>query len=190
MPYSTSITGCTLSNGLELTGCTKNNVGGINKIYLAALKDVEGNAVYSSSTGEITDLGTGYNYFIFDVVKETSSWNETVTANVQNGTMSFVPSVALVINKLDTEKRNLIHLLAVSLLVAIVEDNNGNYIMLGREKGLDVTALEMGSGTANADRNGATITMTGAERLPSAFLDAAAVTDLLGATPGTGLATY
>jgi hypothetical protein len=178
MPYSSSITGCTLSGGLELTGCTKNNVGGVDKIYIATYKDTEGQVIYSSSTGEITDLGTGYTWNIFDVVKETSSWGETVTANVQNGTMSYVPTVSLVMNKLDTEKRNLIHLLSVSLVVAIVKDNNNNYIMLGRQKGLDVTGLEMGSGVANADRNGATVTFTGAEAIPSAFLDSAAVTDL------------
>lgn len=178
MPYSSSITGCTISGGLNLTGCTKNNVGGVDKIYLATYKDTEAQVVYSSSTGEITDLGTGYTWNIFDVVKETSSWSETVTANVQNGTMSYVPTVSLVMNKLDTEKRNLIHLLSVSLVVAIVKDNNGKFIMLGRQKGLDVTALEMGSGVANADRNGATITFTGAEGIPSAFLSAAAETDL------------
>lgn len=178
MPYSNAITGCTLSGGLELTGCTKNNVGGLQKIYLATYKDTEAQVIYSSATGEITDLGTGYTWNIFDVVKETSSFSETVTANVQNGTMSYVPVVSLVMNKLDTDKRNLIHLMSVSLVVAIAEDNNGNFIMLGREKGLDVTGLEMGSGVANADRNGATVTFTGAEPKPSAFLSAAAITDL------------
>ena len=38
MPYINSITGCTLSAGLNLTGCTKDNVGGIDK-HVISLKD-------------------------------------------------------------------------------------------------------------------------------------------------------
>ena len=175
---------CLLTGGYELTGCTKNNVGGLHKIYIANWKDVEANVTYDDTTGEITALGTGYDWFIFDLVKETSSWVENVTANIQNGTVAFTPSVTLVMNKLTTAQRNLVSMLATTLLTVIAEDNNGNYVMLGRIKGLDVTAVDMGSGTANADRNGVSITMTGAESKASAFLDASSVTAL------AGLATY
>ena len=175
---------CLLVNGYELTGCTKDNVGGLNKIYIANWKDVEANVTYNDTTGEVTGLGTGYDWYIFDLVKETSSWSESVTANVQNGTLSFIPSVVLVMNKLTTDQRNLVAMMATTLLSVIAEDNNGNLIMLGRVKGLDVTALEMGSGTANGDRNGVTVTMTGAEPKASAFLDASSVTAL------ASLATY
>jgi len=179
---------CLISNGYELTGCTKDNVGGLNKIYIANWKDVDTHVVYSGSTGEIATLGSGYDWFAFDLVKETSSWVENVAVNVQNGTLSFTPSVTLVMNKLTTDQRNLVSMLATTLLTVIAEDNNGNLIMLGRVKGLDVTTLEMGSGTANADRNGVSITMTGAENVSSAFLSTAAVAELL--PIGTGLATY
>lgn len=176
---------CLITSGYDLSGiCSKENVGGLDKIYIANWSDIQGQVAYDNATGEIDALGTGYNWFTFDLVKETSGFVENITANVQNGTLSFQPQVTLVMNKLDTDKRNLIAMLSTGLLVVIAKDNNDNYLMLGRVKGLDVTAMDMGSGTANADRNGVVLTLTGSEPKVSAFLDAASIAAL------PALATY
>jgi hypothetical protein len=82
-------------------------------------------------------------------------------------------------NKLDTAKRNLIQMLATGLLIAVVKDNNGKYWMSGFSKGLDVTAVETSTGTALGDRNGSTVTMTGAEIYPMAELSSGAVAQML-----------
>lgn len=185
MPLNTN---CFLTEGLELTGCTKSNVGGVETVYFANFKQlVPGGAaankfVYDgTTTGEITAITglTGTTFYQFDTVKETSSLAEAINVNVQNGTLSFVPTVSLVMNKLTTEKRNLIHMLATGLMIAVVKDNNGIYWMAGYNKGLDVTAVESGTGTALGDRNGATVTLTGAENLPIAALSSGAVTQML-----------
>jgi hypothetical protein len=180
---------CILSEGLNLTGCTKDNTGGVSQVIFANFKDaVTGSTTnpngfaYSSTTGEITGVTTSgaaaADWYIFDTVKETSSLAEAVAVNVQNGTMSFTPTVTLVMNKMNTQKRNLIHMLALGTLIAVVKDNNDTYWMCGFRKGLDVTAVDNNTGTALGDRNGSTITLTGAEPLPMAALSAAAVTQL------------
>ena len=188
MPLNTN---CFLTQGLELTGCTKSNIGGVESIFIANFKQLVpgGGAankfVYDdATTGQITAITglTGDTFFQFDTVKETSSLAEAINVNVQNGTLSFVPTISLVMNKLDTEKRNLIHMLATGLLIGVVKDNNGKYWMAGFTKGLDVTAVEAGTGTALGDRNGATITMTGAEIYPIAELSSGAVTQMLALT--------
>jgi hypothetical protein len=184
MPYIVS--GCTLSEGLNLTGCTKDNTGGVEQVIFANFKDVvpagsPTGFTYDSTTGEVTNVVTGAtasDWYIFDTVKETSSLAEAIAVNVQNGTISFTPTVSLVMNKLNTQKRNLIHMLALGLLVAVVKDNNGTYWMVGQKKGLDVTAVDNNTGTALGDRNGSTVTLTGAESLPMAALSAAAVNQL------------
>jgi hypothetical protein len=179
---------CILSEGLNLTGCTKDNTGGVSQVIFANFKDaVTGSTTnpngfsYSSTTGEITGITTGAtasDWYIFDTVKETSSLAEAVAVNVQNGTMSFTPTVSLVMNKMNTQKRNLIHMLALGTLIAVVKDNNDTYWMVGFRKGLDVTAVDNNTGTALGDRNGSTLTITGAEPLPMAALSAAAVAQL------------
>jgi hypothetical protein len=180
---------CILSEGLNLTGCTKDNSGGVSQVIFANFKDaVTGDTSnpngfgYSSTTGEITGVTTSgaaaADWYIFDTVKETSSLAEAVAVNVQNGTIAFTPTVTLVMNKLNTQKRNLIHMLALGLLVAVVKDNNGIAWMVGFRKGLDVTAVDNNTGTAIGDRNGSTITLTGSEPIPMAALSAAALTQL------------
>jgi hypothetical protein len=182
-----SITNCTLSEGLNLTGCTKNNSGGVSEVYFANYKAVITGGTgtekftYDSTTGEVTAIvtgGTAASYYLFDTVKETSALAEAVAVNVQNGTIAFNPTITLVMNKLDTQKRNLIHMLALGLLIAVVKDNNDTYWMVGFKKGLDVTAVDSNTGTAIGDRNGSTITLTGSEPLPMAKLSSAAVAQL------------
>jgi hypothetical protein len=162
---------CEVIQGRQLAGCVKNNVGGIKRVYIANHADVasttiEDGTLYTGSTvDQIVDItmATGTTFFIFDTVKETSSFTQSIEANIQNGTLSFVPTVELIFNKLDAPTRNLIQMLSVSLLDIIILDSNDNLWYMGRVNGMDLTAAEMTSGVAQADRNGSTLTFTGAE---------------------------
>jgi hypothetical protein len=60
--------------------------------------------------------------------------------------------------------RNEILLLAKNNLMAVVEDANGKYWLLGKSNGLDLTGGNSGSGTAQGDRNGYTLTFSGGEK--------------------------
>jgi hypothetical protein len=166
-----SISTCLISEGRQLTGCQKNNVGGIKAVFIANHAEVTGTtletgSVYTGSTVEQVvsiAMATGKKFWKFDTVKETSSFTQSTTANIQNGTLSFVPTVSLIFNKLDAASRNIIQMLALSLMDVIVLDSNDKLWYLGRVNGMDLTAAEMGSGVAQGDRNGSTLTLTGAE---------------------------
>lgn len=182
---------CEVIQGRQLAGCIKNNVGGIKRVYIANHADVastviEDGTIYTGSTvDQIVDItmGSGDKFFIFDTVKETSSFTQTIESNVQNGTLSFSPTVELIFNKLDAPTRNLIQMLSVSLVDIMVLDSNDNLWYLGRVNGMDLTAAEMGSGVAQADRNGSTLTFTGAEpeSLRNVFLGADSIITISGA---------
>jgi hypothetical protein len=172
---------CEIIQGRALVGCTKNNVGGIRKVFIANHADVasttiEDGTIYTGSTVDqvvnIT-MKSAKKFFIFDTVKETSSFTQTIESNTQNGTLSFVPTVELIFNKLDADARNLIQMLAVSLVDIIVLDSNNTYWYMGRVNGMDLTAAEMTSGVAQVDRNGSVLTFTGAEpeSLRSIYID-------------------
>lgn len=192
------INDCLIQSGLNLTGCTKNNVGGVSEIFFANYKDLiptgsgSEEFVYDdTTTGEITAITGATPFYRYDCVKETSSLSEAVAVNVQNSTIAFTPTITFVANKMTTESRNLVYLLSLGLLIAVVKDNNtdaanpeGNYWMVGFKRGLDVTAVENATGTALGDRNGHSITVTGNEPVPMARLSSAAVAQLV------ALATY
>ena len=166
-----SIANCLISEGRQLSGCQKNNVGGIKKVYIANHIEVTGTtietgAIYTGSTDEMVvdiAMASGKFFYTFDTVKETSSFTQTINANIQNGTLSFVPTVSLIFNKLEAATRNIIQMLATSVCDIIVLDSNDKLFYIGRVNGMDLTAAEMGSGVAQADRNGSTLTFTGAE---------------------------
>lgn len=166
-----SLLNCEIIEGRQLTGCVKSNVGGIETVYIANHNDIdtiviEDGTVFTGSTvDQIVDIQmkAGKDFFIFDTVKNTSSYTQTIEANVQNGTLSFIPTVELIFNKLDAQTRNLIQLLSVSLVDIIVKDSNANYFYFGRQRGMDLTSAEMTSGVENLDRNGSVLTFTGSE---------------------------
>jgi hypothetical protein len=166
-----SIANCLIAEGRQLTGCQKSNIGGIKKVYIANHIEVTGTTIetgviYTGSTDEMIvdiEMATSKKFYTFDTVKETSSFSQTVNANIQNGSLSFVPTVSLIFNKLEASTRNIIQMLATSLVDVIILDNNDKLFYMGRVNGMDLTAAEMGSGVAQVDRNGSTLTFTGAE---------------------------
>ena len=166
-----SIANCLIAEGRQVQGCVKNNVGGIKKVYIAnhtevAATEIEDGTIYTGSTEEmVTEITmvTGKKYWTFDTVKETSSFSQTINANIQNGTLSFVPTVSLIFNKLEASTRNIIQMLATSLVDVIVLDSNNKLWYIGRVNGMDLTSASMNSGVAQADRNGSELVFTGAE---------------------------
>ena len=120
----------------------------------------------TAAAGIVTAItkAAGKKFYKYDLAKETSAFTETFTSSVQNGTFFYAQELSVVLNKLQTNVRNEILLLAQNNLLAIAEDKNGAYWLLGRLNGLDVTGGTAESGTASGDRSGYTITFTGQEK--------------------------
>lgn len=120
------------------------------------------------SAGVVTVTPVGNAFWKYEQLKETSSLTETINSNVQNGTVYYTPEVVVVLSKLDTAKRNEIQLLAQNRLVAIIETNDEtpSYFVVGCTTGLEVTAGTSASGTAYADLQGYSITLSGMEAAP------------------------
>jgi hypothetical protein len=65
---------------------------------------------------------------------------------------------------LQANTRNEILLLAQNTLVAVVGDNNGKYWYLGKVSGINMSAGNGATGTANGDRSGYTLTFSASEK--------------------------
>jgi hypothetical protein len=59
--------------------------------------------------------------------------------------------------------RNEILLLAQNTLMAVVQDANNKYWLLGKLNGIDLTGGNAATGTAATDRSGYTLTFSGSE---------------------------
>ena len=151
---------CSLTSGYVLD--CKDSLGGIVDVMFMASGDLTS---YTEASGVVTAItkGAGKKFFKYALVKGTSSLTENINASVENGTIFYQQELTMIINKLQVAVRNELLLLAKNLLVAIVHDSNDIYWIIGLKNGIDITAGNAGTGTAQGDRSGYTLTFTGKE---------------------------
>jgi hypothetical protein len=151
---------CALTQGYALD--CRDSLGGIVEVYFTEAANV---TTTTQASGVITDLtkAAGKRFWKYALVKDTSMFNQTMTASVANGTVFYGQELQIILNKLQTNTRNELLLLAQNSLVAVAKDSNGIYWYLGKTRGIDMTANEASTGTAQGDRSGFTLTFSGSE---------------------------
>lgn len=152
---------CALTQGYTLD--CKDSLGGIKALWLIAHANVSSVTEASGIVSAITKA-SGKVFYKYELVKNTGALTETITASVENGSVYYAQELSVVLNKLQANTRNEILLLAKNTLMAVVQDSNDKYWLLGRYTGLDVTGGTAATGTAQGDRNGYTLTFTGGEK--------------------------
>lgn len=152
---------CALTQGYTLD--CKDSLGGIKAVWLIAHANVASVTEASGIVSAITKA-SGKVFYKYELVKNTGALTETITASVENGTVFYAQELSIVLNKLQANTRNEILLLAKNTLMAVVQDANDKYWLLGRYTGLDVTGGTAATGTAQGDRSGYTLTFTGGEK--------------------------
>ncbi len=162
---------CPLTQGFILD--CKESVGGIKSVRFVEFDNVSSIA-YAAGVATLTMVASK-KFWKYAQVRETSSFTETITANVQNGTIFYSQELSVILNKLAAATRNEILLLAKNRLMAIVEDMNGSFWLLGAKNGLDITGGNSATGTASGDRNGYTLTFQAMEADPIWSVSSAAI---------------
>ncbi len=171
---------CALTQGYSLD--CRDSLGGIVEVYFTEAANV---TATTEASGVITALtkAAGKRFWKYSLVKDTSMFNQTLNASVANGTVFYAQELQIILNKLQTNTRNELLLLAQNSLVAVVKDSNGIYWYLGKTRGIDLTANAASTGTAQGDRSGFTLTFTGSE--PALAPSVTSVIALALETPGS-----
>ncbi len=152
---------CALTQGYTLD--CRESLGGIKAVWLIAHANVSSVTEASGIVSAITKAA-GKVFYKYELVKNTGALTETITASVENGTVFYAQEMSIVLNKLQANTRNEILLLAKNTLMAVVQDANDKYWLVGRYTGLDVTGGTAATGTAQGDRSGYTLTFSGGEK--------------------------
>lgn len=152
---------CALTQGYTLD--CKDSLGGIKAVWLIAHGNVTTVTEASGIVSAITK-SAGKVFYKYELVKNTGSLTETITTSVENGTVFYAQELSIVLNKLQANTRNEILLLAQNTLMAVVQDANDKYWLLGRVAGLDITGGTATTGTATGDRSGYALTFSGNEK--------------------------
>lgn len=175
---------CDIANG-RLEAC-KEGVSGLDAIYIinygtynpdpvALGGDVTYDATYTDLITQITNVGTVYKYEL----KGANSFEQAIQTSRDNGTTFFESTLTVQLKKQDVVTHKTIKLLAYGRPNIIVRTRANEFFIAGLQRGCDVTAGTVSSGTAMGDFNGYSLTFMGMENVPANFLDCSSEADLL-----------
>lgn len=157
---------CNVSNGRVLP--CKSAVGGLKNIFFGPYSDVT--AALSPSSGSIT-LNQTVSFYKYEI-KGNSSLETTINSSRENGTTFYESALNVTLTYLDVATQEQIKLLVHGRPQIVVEDYNGNYFLIGKDHGCEVTGGTIVTGAAMGDLSGFTITFTAQETAPPFFCDA------------------
>lgn len=161
---------CNLSQGRQEV--CKESIGGLAGVYF--LNYTTGSFTKNGS-GQVTALPSGSTVYYYEL-KGTSAYTETVNTSRENGTTFFSQELTLNLKKLTNEMTTQLKLMAYGRPQIVVWTMNGDALLVGEREGADVTAGTIQTGGALGDLYGYSVTFTGQEQLPAAFLSGSTTT--------------
>jgi len=167
---------CLLTKGRALP--CKSGVGGLKSVYFA---DYGTLGAITIASNEISAIAGSPTLMQFDI-KGNSTLETAVTSSRENGTTFYESTLTLNFTFQEKETQEEVKLLAVARPHIWVEDYNGNYFLVGKVHGAELTAGTFSSGAAMGDLTGYSLTFVAQETAPPDFTVSTVVT---GATQGT-----
>ena len=159
---------CDIANG-RLEPC-KDSVGGINAVYFVNYGDITSITYDATNTDVIDAVAGSPSAYKFDV-RGNSTYTENIQSSRENGTTAFEQVLELSLKKLTKEDHKTIKILSFGRPNILIEDNNGNVLLVGLEYGADVTGGTIVTGGAMGDMSGYTLSFTGLEKAPANFIN-------------------
>jgi hypothetical protein len=151
----------------------KDSIGGLAGVYF--LNFTTGSFT-KNGNGEVTALPSGSTVYYYEL-KGNSNYTETVNTSRDNGTTFFSQELLLNLKKLTNEMTTQMKLLAYGRPQIVVWTMNGDALLVGEREGADMTAGTLQTGAAMGDLYGYSLTFTGQEQLPAAFLSGSTTTN-------------
>ena len=171
---------CNLSAGRNEV--CKDSIGGLSGVYF--LNFTTGSFT-KNGAGEVTAFPSGSTVYYYQL-KGTSAYTETVNTSRENGTTFFSQELLLNLKKLTNEMTTQLKLMAYGRPQIVVHTQNGDALLVGEVEGADLTAGTIQTGAGMGDLYGYSVTMTGQEKLPAAFISGSTISNpfaALGANP-------
>lgn len=156
------------------------SAGGIKRVMIIQKDDVT-NISVDSATGVVDSitLAEGKYFVQWLFRKNTGNYTTSLTSDPAIGTQAVTTDLNLQFTKAEATKRLEIQSAINAAAVVIIEDMYGQYILLGKDNEVTVTAVNQQSGTAVTDLNGYTLTFQDVSLELPHFVDASIIPSLL-----------
>lgn len=161
----------TLTTGRGLP--CKSSAGGVKAIYVTTFGDL---GEVTVSAGEVTTWTGTPTLYKYDVDGATGV-EQSITASAENGTVFYSQTLTTTLKRLDAATLVELDVLLKNRLSIIVEDYNGNYLLMGKDHGVNSSGGSITTGQAFGDLSGFSgLTFQATEQDPAFFVTASLVT--------------
>lgn len=161
---------CTSLTALPRACGAEGIIAGIEKVYIVSYTDlapatgVAGTPFYTTAVnGMISDIGldASKKYVEVGLLKSTSNFKETLTKNPQNGTAFFTQEFTLTLSDITVENKAFVQNVLNQPISIIIKSRTGKHFVAGLNGQFELSAMEGGTGAAEGDLIGYTLTFQG-----------------------------
>jgi hypothetical protein len=106
----------------------------------------------------------------FELKSNENVYDQEIVSSRENGTTFFRQTLTIKLKKQDIATHNAVKTLAYAKPRILVENNEGQFFLVGLLRGCDLTAGSINNGAALGDFSGYSLTFQAEELLPSQFV--------------------
>ena len=123
---------------------------------------------YSTNIEYIGSISSLYKY---ELKSNENVYDQEIVSSRENGTTFFRQTLTIKLKKQDIATHNAVKILAYAKPRILVENNEGQFFLVGLLRGADLTAGSINNGGALGDFSGYSLTFQAEELLPSQFVN-------------------
>lgn len=179
---------CTSLTALTRACGSQGVLAGLEKVYMIAFVDLGPHA--SSTTGDVyTTASNGTvnaiqtdstkNFVEIGLLKNTAGLNETLTKDPTKGIAFFTQTLSLVLGDVTIENKGFIENVLNQPVAVIIKSRTGKYFAAGLNGLLELKTAEGGTGVAESDLIGYTLTFEGLSLTTMQLVEPSIITDLI-----------
>jgi hypothetical protein len=171
---------CLITSG-RIEPC-KDSLGGLRNVYFINENLTSAN-IYRDNPGDgdafiiDTDFNESIDYvnfvqymYKFELKSNENVYDQEIVTSRENGTTFFRQTLTIKLKKQDIATHNAVKTLAYAKPRILVENNEGQFFLVGLLRGCDVTAGSINNGGSLGDFSGYSLTFQAEELLPSQFV--------------------
>ena len=170
---------CLITHG-RIEPC-KDSLAGLKNVYFIN-EDITPNFIYRESAPGVyvvdTDFSESIEYvnfvqylYKFELKSNENVYDQEIVSSRENGTTFFRQTLTIKLKKQDIATHNAVKTLAYAKPRILVENNEGQFFLVGLLRGCDLTAGSINNGAALGDFSGYSLTFQAEELLPSQFVE-------------------
>lgn len=158
----------------------KDSLGGLRNVYFIN-ENIAANYMYRETAPGVYAVDTDFSEVIdyvnfveklykFELKSNENVYDQEIVSSRENGTTFFRQTLTIKLKKQDIATHNAVKTLAYAKPRILVENNEGQFFLVGLLRGCDLTAGSINNGAALGDFSGYSLTFQAEELLPSQFV--------------------